>query len=206
LAGKGNIQYKIEELPVRLQLSNEQARELVSHIKEMESQGYQFEGAEGSLELLMCRSQPDYEVPFEVLDFLVLVEKRQGTEILAEATVKAQVDGVVLHTAAEGNGPVNALDKALRKALLQFYPGLASVQLTDYKVRILDEQSATAAQTRVLIDASDGESSWSTVGCSANIIEASCQALIDSLEFPLTRKRLREKSAAGMELVGEDRS
>jgi len=190
LAGRGNIQYKLEELSPDVQLSSAQARELVLHIKEMESQGFQFEGAEGSLELLLRRSQEDYVAPFEVLDFLVLVEKRQGKEILAEATVKAQVDGVVMHTAAEGNGPVNALDKAVRKALLQFYPALADVQLTDFKVRILDEQAATAAQTRVLIDASDGEASWTTVGCSANIIEASFQALMDSLEFPLVKRRV----------------
>ena len=200
LAGAGNIQYKIEELPLKMELSTAQARDLVLHIKEMESKGFQFEGAEGSLELLLCRSQPGYSAPFEVLDFIVLVEKRKGGEILAEATVKARVDGVIMHTAAEGNGPVNALDKAMRKALLQFYPRLVDVQLTDFKVRILDEQAATEAQTRVLIDASDGENSWSTVGCSANIIEASFQALIDSLEFPLMRYRLHEESALSQQV------
>ena len=206
LAGRGNIQYKIEELPLKMKLSSEQARDVVLHVKEMESQGFQFEGAEGSLELLLCRSQPGYVAPFEVLDFLVLVEKRKGGEILAEATVKAQVDGVIMHTAAEGNGPVNALDRAVRKALLEFYPALADVQLTDYKVRILDEQAATGAQTRVLVDASDGESSWSTVGCSANIIEASFQALIDSLEFPLMRRRLRQESAPPLEVCAQAES
>jgi len=206
LSGAGNIQYKIEELPFKMELSTAQARDLVLHIKELESKGFQFEGAEGSLELLMCRSQSGYMAPFEVLDFIVLVEKRKGGEILAEATVKARVDGVIMHTAAEGNGPVNALDKAMRKALLQFYPRLADVQLTDFKVRILDEQAATEAQTRVLIDASDGENSWSTVGCSANIIEASFQALIDSLEFPLMRRRLQEKSALPQQVCEQTES
>jgi 2-isopropylmalate synthase len=108
--------------------------------------------------------------------------------MLAEATVKARVNGTIMHTAAEGDGPVNALDIAMRKALLPFYPELEAVQLTDYKVRILDEKAATAALTRVLIDASDGERSWTTVGCSVNIIEASFQALLDSLELPLLRR------------------
>jgi 2-isopropylmalate synthase len=134
------------------------------------------------------RSRPDYRPPFEVLDYLVLVEQRSEKDILAEATVKARVDGEIMHTAAEGHGPVNALDTAMRKALLPHYAALDAVQLTDYKVRILDEKSATAALTRVLIDASDGERSWTTVGCSVNIIEASFQALLDSLELPLLRR------------------
>ena len=128
-----------------------------------------------------------------LLSLLVLVEKRVDKDMLAEATVKARVDGVVKHTAAEGDGPVNALDYAMRKALHDFYPQLASVRLADYKVRIIDPASATAALTRVLIDASDGERSWTTVGCSVNIVEASFQALIDSLELPL----LRERAALG---------
>ncbi|MBC7254502.1 MAG: citramalate synthase, partial [Chloroflexi bacterium] len=144
--------------------------------------------ADGSFELLVRRAQPGYTPPFEVLDFLVLVEKRADKEILAEATVKARVNGTIMHTAAEGDGPVHALDRAMRKALLPFYPQLEAVQLTDYKVRILDPQSATAALTRVLIDASDGQRSWTTVGSSSNIIEASFQALIDSLELPLLRR------------------
>jgi len=123
-----------------------------------------------------------------VLDFIVLVEKRSDNGILAEATVKARVGDEIMHTAAEGDGPVNALDRAMRKAILPFYPELDRVQLTDYKVRILDEKAATAALTRVLVDASDGENSWTTVGCSVNIIEASFQALLDSLELPLLRR------------------
>jgi len=194
LAGRGNIAHKLAELDLGVELSAERVGALAAQVKERESNGYQYEGAEGSFELLIRRSQPDYLAPFEVLDFLVLVEKRSGRDILSEATVKASVDGMTMHTAAEGDGPVNALDRAMRKALLPFYPELGPVQLTDYKVRIIDPKSATAAKTRVLIDASDGEQSWTTMGCSVNIIEASFEALIDSLELPL----LRRASARGI--------
>ena len=188
LSGRGNIAHKLTELALEVELSADEIRSLAQRVKELESEGFLFESAEGSFELLIRRKEPDYEPPFEVLDFLVLVEKRADRDILAEATVKARVDGTVMHTAAEGDGPVNALDKAMRKALLPFYPELGPVQLVDYKVRIIDPQAATAALTRVLIDASDGERSWTTVGCSVNIIEASFQALIDSLELPLLRR------------------
>jgi 2-isopropylmalate synthase len=195
LAGRSNIAHKLAELDLGVTLSSERIADLAQQVKDRESQGYQYEGAEGSFELLVRRGQPDYFPPFEVLDFLVLVEKRSGREILSEATVKASVDGMTMHTAAEGDGPVNALDRAMRKALLPFYPELGPVQLTDYKVRIIDPKSATAAKTRVLIDASDGERSWTTMGCSVNIIEASFEALIDSLELPLLR-RASAKGAA----------
>jgi 2-isopropylmalate synthase len=187
LSGKGNIIGKAAELCPELETGSERAREILREVKELEARGYQFEGAEGSFELLLRRAQPDYRPPFELLDFTVLVEKRQGIGIVVEATVKARVGGEVMHTAAVGNGPVNALDLAIRKAILPFYPELDRVQLVDYKVRILDEQRATAAQTRVLIEASDGERTWNTVGSSTNIIEASFQALVDSLELPLVR-------------------
>jgi 2-isopropylmalate synthase len=188
LSGRASIAHKLGELPLGVELSEEEMQRVIRRLKELESRGFQFEGAEGSFELLLRRARPGYVPPFEVQDFLVLVEKRSERDILSEATVKVVVDGTVMHTAAEGNGPVNALDTAMRKALSQFYPQLAKVQLTDYKVRILDEKAATAALTRVLIDASDGECSWTTVGCSTNIIEASFQALLDSLELPLLRR------------------
>ena len=188
LAGRSNIAHKVAELALDAELDADELRRIAHRVKELESQGFQFEGAEGSFELLVRRAQPGYRPPFEVLDFLVLVEKRSDKDILAEATVKARVNGTVMHTAAEGVGPVNALDKAMRKAFLPFYPELDMVQLTDYKVRILDETAATAALTRVLIDASNGDRSWTTVGCSVNIIEASFQALLDSLELPLLRR------------------
>ena len=185
LSGRGNIAAKLKELGLGLMLTEDEVSALTLQLKELESEGFQYEGAEGSFELLVRRGRPDYKAPFEVLDFLVLVEKRRGIDMLAEATVKARVRDRIMHTAAEGDGPVNALDSAMRRALLPFYPQLETVQLTDYKVRILDERAATAARTRVLIDASDGERTWTTVGCSVNIIEASFQALLDSLELPL---------------------
>ena len=185
LAGRGNIVHKLAEMDLGMTLTAEQTQTVTQRVKERESEGYQFEGAEGSFELIVRRSQPGYQAPFEVLDFIVLVEKRSDNDILAEATVKARVGDQIMHTAAEGDGPVNALDKAMRKALLPFYPELEPVHLTDYKVRIIDPRSTTAALTRVLIDASNGQDTWTTVGCSVNIIEASFHALIDSLELPL---------------------
>ncbi len=188
LAGRGNILHKLSEMSLGMTLSPEETRAVAERIKELESRGFQFEGADGSFELIIRRSHPGYRPPFEMLDFLVLVEKRSDNDVLAEATVKARVDGQTMHTAAEGDGPVNALDKAMRKALLPFYPELRETQLTDFKVRIIDPQNATSAVTRVAIDASDGQTTWTTVGCSANIIEASFQALLDSLELPLLRR------------------
>jgi len=185
LSGRGNIAYKLSELALEVEMGADAIRHLADRVKHLENEGFQFEGADGSFELLVHRSRPNYKAPFEVLDFMVVIEERAGNDILAEATVKARVDGHLMHTAADGDGPVNALDKALRKALVPFYPQIARVKLDDFKVRILDPKSATAALTRVLIDASDGHRSWTTVGCSVNIIEASCQALVDSLELPL---------------------
>jgi 2-isopropylmalate synthase len=160
-------------------------RELSALIKRLESEGLAFEGAEASFELLIRRHAPDYVVPFRIVDYTVLVEQREGRELLAEATVKVEVDGEVLHTAADGNGPVNALDGALRKALRAFYPVLDSVHLVDYKVRILDGHAATAARTRVIIDSQDGARTWATMGSDTNIIAASAQALADSLEYAI---------------------
>ena len=185
LAGKSNIVYKARELGLELTGGTEQTQQVLQRIKELESQGFQFEGAEGSVELLIRRTRPEYMPPFELLDFHVLVRGNHSGNMAAEATVKVRVGDQVMHTAADGNGPVNALDAAVRKALLPFYPGLANVHLTDYKVRILDGEAGTAAQTRVLIDSTNGSRTWSTVGSSTNIIEASWQALADSLEYAL---------------------
>ncbi|MBC7097868.1 citramalate synthase [Candidatus Bipolaricaulota bacterium] len=183
LSGRTNILVKARELGETL--SREEAARLLEEVKALEKKGFQFEAAEGSLSLLIRRARPDWRPPFELLDFLVLVEKRTGKEILSEATVKVRVGDEVIHTAAEGNGPVNALDRAIRKALIPFWPQLSHVRLTDYKVRILNGQAGTEATVRVLIVASDGRRQWATVGSSPNIIEASWQALADSLEFPL---------------------
>jgi len=154
-------------------------------VKQLESEGLAFEGAEASFELLIRRHQADYVAPFRIVDYTCLVEQRAGRELLAEATVKVEVAGEVLHTAADGNGPVNALDAALRKALRAFYPQLDAVHLYDYKVRILDGDSATAAKTRVIIDSTDGTREWSTMGSDTNIIAASAIALADSLEYAI---------------------
>jgi 2-isopropylmalate synthase len=185
LSGKSNILLKLEEFGLEHNLDREDARRVVQQIKELESQGFTFETAEASVELLVRRSREGYQPPFDLVDFMVVVEHRKGRGLLAEATVKVKVGDQVMHTAAEGNGPVNALDAALRKALLPVYPSLRDVQLTDYKVRILDGDAGTAAKTRVLIDSSNGRISWSTVGSSTNIIQASWQALVDSFEYGL---------------------
>jgi len=184
LGGKANTQLRAEQLGHRLE-GVVDARALSRLIKELEADGASFEGAEGSFELLIRRHQPGYEPPFRIVDFTVLVEQRGDAEQRAEATVKVEVAGEILHTAADGNGPVNALDAALRKALRAFYPVLDTVHLVDYKVRIVDGQSATAARTRVIIDSSDAEREWSTMGSDTNIIGASAAALADSLEFAI---------------------
>ena len=185
LSGRGNLLSKAEELGLDVD-EREEVRDVLQRIKELEADGFSFEAAEASVALLMKRTAPDYAPPFELLDYAVIVEHRDGRGVLAEATVKLDVDGEVLHTAGEGNGPVNALDAALRKALAPVYPQLKSFQLADYKVRILDGQRGTAATTRVLIDTRNGHKRWSTVGASTNIIEASWLALADSVEYGLT--------------------
>lgn len=185
LSGRGNMLSKADEYG--LDLSAEEASTVVARIKELEHQGFVFEGAEASVKMLMLRQRPDYKPPFELIDFMAVVEHRQGRGMFAEATIKVRVDGEELHTVAEGNGPVDALDRALRKALTPVYPRLAAFHLADYKVRILDGQNGTAATTRVLIDTQNGHHRWSTVGASTNIIAASWLALADSVEYGLTQ-------------------
>jgi 2-isopropylmalate synthase len=199
LGGRANTLWRAEQLGHRLE-GVVDPRALSQLIKQLESEGASFEGADASFELLIRRHQPGYRPPFRLLDFTVLVEQRadrgrRKNELRAEATVKVEVDGEVLHTAAEGNGPVHALDQALRKALRAFYPQLDSVHLVDYKVRILDGNAATAARTRVLIESSGGDGTWSTVGSDTNIIAASWEALGDSLEYAIwkTGARLRRR-------------
>ena len=152
-------------------------------------------GTRASLELLLHRARLDYQPQFELVDYMVVIEKKRRPstqknleEMLSEAIVKVKVGAEIMHTAAEGNGPVNALDQALRKALLQFYPSLAQVKLVDYKVRILEESTGTESLIRVLIESSDGINEWRSVGSSTNIIEASWLALADSLEYWLIRQ------------------
>jgi len=185
LSGKSNIEHKINEFRLAWTPTREQTQMVLREVKSLEGRGFQFEGAEGSVELLLQRTRKDYVRPFKLVDFHVLVTTGRDGGMSSEATVKVKVHDELIHTAADGNGPVNALDKAVRKALLPFFPGLANVYLTDYKVRILDGDSATGAQTRVLISSANGHTSWTTVGSSANIIEASWMALADSLEYAL---------------------
>ena len=183
LSGRGNVLDKSQQLG--LEVNGEQAKVVLAKIKSLEAQGFTFESAEGSLNLMLEQLQPDYQPPFELIDFTVVVEHRQGRGILAEATVKVRIGDEIVHTAADGNGPVNALDAALRKALIDIYPALADVRLSDYKVRILDSESGTSAAVRVLIDTKNGTRQWSTVGASPNIIEASWRALSDSYKYAL---------------------
>jgi 2-isopropylmalate synthase len=183
LSGRGNVLDKADQYGH--EVDKDQARKLLGEIKSLEARGFTFESAEASVNVLLQHTQPGYQPPFELVDFMVVVEHRQGRGILAEATVKVRVGDRVVHTAAEGNGPVNALDAALRKALLEFYPELSQVRLDDYKVRILDSENGTEAIVRVLIDTKNGTKRWSTVGASTNIIEASWRALADSLEYAL---------------------
>ena len=187
LAGKSNILWKAREYGIDLDKDTPETRRILDTLKQLEDEGYQFEGAEASFELLMERALGHHRPYFDLEGFRVVVEKRGEETPQAEATVKLKVKGIAEHTAAEGNGPVNALDHALRKALEEFYPNLKTMQLRDYKVRILDESLGTGATTRVLITSGDEEETWGTVGVSQNIIEASWQALVDSVEFKLRR-------------------
>jgi 2-isopropylmalate synthase len=184
LSGKGNLISKAEEFGLDAEIGPDVAG-VLQEIKELEAQGFSFEAAEASVVLMLKRHNPDYVPPFELVDYTVYVEHRQRRGMVTEATVKVVVGGKVYHTAAEGNGPVNALDLALRKALLTIYPVLADFHLADYKVRILDGQNGTAATTRVLIDTHNAHERWSTVGASTNIIDASWRALADSIEYGL---------------------
>lgn len=184
LSGRGNLLSKSEEYGLDLE-NKDSVKDVLDEIKKLESQGYSFEAAEASVALMIKRQKPDYVPPFKLIDFSVQVQHRQGRGIFAEATVKVEVKGKVFHTAAEGDGPVSALDKALRKALDQDYPQIQRFHLSDYKVRILDGDKGTSATTRVLIDTRNGTKAWSTVGASCNIIEASWYALSDSVEYGL---------------------
>jgi 2-isopropylmalate synthase len=187
LGGRANTAIRAQQLGHQLDGVIEPAV-LSTLIKRLESEGLSFEGAEASFELLIRRHQADYRPPFRIVDYTCLVEQRSGAELRAEATVKVEVDGELLHTAADGNGPVNALDAALRKALRAFYPVLDSVHLYDYKVRILDSGAATGARTRVTIESTDGQAEWSTMGSDTNIIAASATALGDSLEYAIWKR------------------
>lgn len=193
LSGRGNVRLRAIELGTDVRGLE---KDVLARIKDLESRGYQFEAAEGSFELLVRRASGDYAPPFEVLDVVVISEKRRGNEMFVETTIKLKVGEDVVHTVAEGAGPVHALDRAFHKALDGHFPLLREVQLCDYKVRILDPELATGATTRVLIESRHGADRWSTIGVSQNIIEASCEALASALELPLARAREPAAKAA----------
>ena len=185
-SGRATIRTKAADLGVALGDDAGLARRVADQVKHLEHRGYSFEGAEASFELLIHRARGN-DSPFTLIDYITLVEQREGRALVCEATVKVLVGGRAVHTAAEGNGPVNALDAALRKALTPAFPEIATTQLFDYKVRVLDGRDGTAAGVRVLVESGDHHRRWSTVGCSTNIIEASWTALSDAFEYAIVR-------------------
>jgi 2-isopropylmalate synthase len=187
LAGRSNIVLKAQELGFKVSNDTPELKAILTRIKDLEHQGYEFEAAEGSLALLIRKILKHQDPPF-LVDAYHVSMRRDGSNSICEATIRVRVGSEGAHTVAEGDGPVNALDSALRGALVKFYPELRKVQLTDYKVRILDTATGTAAKTRVLIQSTDGKEEWGTVGASENIIEASLQALMDSMEYRLMKR------------------
>jgi 2-isopropylmalate synthase len=188
LSGRSNIVYKAQELGINVDSKDPAVQETLEKLKSLENQGYQFEGAEGSFELMLKRALGEQRKYFDLVGFRVINEKRTEDEIpFAEATIMIKVGGKVEHTAAMGNGPVNALDNAIRKALEKFYPQLKDMELVDYKVRVISAGEGTAARVRVLILSGDGADRWGTVGMSENIVEASWQALVDSINYKLLK-------------------
>jgi 2-isopropylmalate synthase len=193
LSGRSNIRYKAKEFGLDLPEDKSFSKKFVSQIKDLEYEGFQFDGAEASFELLLLAELKEYRPYFEVTYTKINVLFNDEGHKYAEAVLKVKVGNEVEHTAADGNGPVNALDKALRKALLRFYPEIKNVHLVDYKVRVLNESNGTAAKVRVLVESSDAQKTWSTVGVSNDIIEASLQALNDSLNYKILKLHKMEK-------------
>lgn len=186
LAGRSNIVYKAKEYGIDLKGDDHASQEILRRIKELESQGYEFEASEASFELLIQEALGRKRKNFRLVGFRVIDEKRkEGEPPISEATIMVEVDGVMEHAAAMGNGPVNALDQALRRALTKFYPSLKEMELLDYKVRVLSSGEGTGASVRVLIESGDKKDRWGTVGVSHNVIEASWQALVDSIDYKL---------------------
>jgi 2-isopropylmalate synthase len=187
LSGRANIIAKAREFGVELDEKDPTAKEVLDELKQLENQGFLYEGAEASFEILLKKRIGKHRKFFNLHGFRVIDEKRsEGEDPISEATIMLSVDGVVEHTAAIGNGPVNALDSALRKALEKFYPAIRAVHLTDFKVRVLTG-GGTGSRVRVLIESSDGEERWGTVGVDENIIQACYAALVDSIEYKLLR-------------------
>lgn len=190
LAGKTAVLVRAKDLEFDLSKEDPKTKKILKLIQALEHQGYHFEAAEASFELLMKKALKKYKKFFELEGFRVVVEKQSDKKITSEAIIKIRVKGAREHTAAEGDGPVNALDNAIRKALRDFYPTLSKMHLSDFKVRVLDEKAGTAARVRVLIQSQDETDTWSTIGVSENIIEASWQALVDSVEYKLLKDKV----------------
>jgi 2-isopropylmalate synthase len=194
LSGTSNVFLKAVEMGLQLDKKSPEVKDILKELEAMEKKGYEFEAAEASFKLLIQKVLKAHK-PFFALDgFRVIVEKRAADEpCISEATVKLRLDGTVMHTVGEGDGPVDALNDAMRKALSAAHPAIGDVHLVDYRVRILDPEEATAAKTRVLIESSDGDQTWGTVGVSTNIIEASWEALVDSVEYKLFLEEQKSK-------------
>ena len=193
LSGKGTVQTRAEERG--LELDETTATQVVERVKALEHQGYQFEAADGSFDILIRKETGDYQPLFRLEAWRVIVEKREDGKVQTEATIKIWVGGERYVSTAEGNGPVNALDKALRRAIAETYPHIQDIELVNFKVRILDEAKGTGAITRVLLDASDGTDTWGSIGVSENVIEASWEALVDSLEAGMLPGRVHHSRA-----------
>lgn len=193
LSGKSSILGKAEELGLKIDKASDKAKSILNLVQDMEKEGYQFELAEASLMLLMRRASEVFKKHFKVQEFRVIVEKRGDDPIISEATVKVKIGDDLRHTVSLGDGPVHALDQALRKSLKEFYPSLNEMHLSDFRVRVLDEKAGTAAKVRVLIQSQDKTDSWWTIGVSENIIEASWLALMDSIEYKFAKDEKRKK-------------
>lgn len=189
-AGSSTILARLADIQPDIEKQDPRVKAVLERILAMEAEGYQFEAADGSFELIAREVLKHFAQPFHVNGFRVIEEHRENGELVSEATIKVTHDGQEEHTAADGDGPVNALDNALRKALVRFFPSLATVKLEDFKVRVLDAKAGTEAKVRVLIESSDGKDRWSTIGVSTNIIEASWLALVDGLEYKLMKEHL----------------
>jgi 2-isopropylmalate synthase len=187
LSGKSSVMQKAKEFKLNMSSKDPVVHEIVEQLKHLESEGFQFEGAEASFELMMMEALGTKRSYFELVGFRVINERREGEHPVCEATIMVTVGGRTEHTAALGNGPVNALDNALRKSLEKFYPQLKETSLIDYKVRVLSSGEGTGSKVRVLVESGDAQSKWGTVGVSENIIEASWQALVDSINYKLSR-------------------
>jgi len=197
LSGRSNILYKAKELGIELDSHDKRVNAILGELKKLENAGYEFEGADASFELLVRKALGEYRKPFHLKGIRTSTEKRsEDEEPLTEATLMVQVDGVNEHTAALGNGPVHAMDQGLRKALEKFYPNLKEVKLKDYRVRVLSTKHGTDAVVRVLIESGDGDSDWSTVGVSQNIVEASLKALVDSIDYKILKDEAKRAAKA----------